>query len=47
MDGPGGAILAVDFIPNKLIFAGKNPTQFILQDFMLAISARETGICVL
>ena len=42
MDGQGCAILALEFVPINLIFV-KNPTQkSILQDFMLAISAKKT-----
>ena len=41
-DRQGCAILALKVVPKNLIFT-KNPTQeFILQDFMLAISARKT-----
>ena len=42
MDRRGCAILAPEVVPKNLIFA-KNPAQkFILQEFMLAISARKT-----
>ena len=42
MDGGGCAILVLEVAPKNLI-SHKNPTQkFILQDFMLSISARKT-----
>ena len=45
MDRQGCAYFALDLVPQNLIFTYMTPYQkFILQNFMLAISARKTGV---
>ena len=43
MDGQGCTILALEQVPKNLIFAQNHTQKFILQDFMLDISAWKTG----